>query len=65
SIGLITPTVGNVLNVISGEAKLKFDDAVRGVLPYVVVLMSLLVLFILIPELIITPLKWIYYRIIL
>ncbi|EGT7210147.1 TRAP transporter large permease subunit, partial [Salmonella enterica] len=49
----------NVLNVISGVAKLKFDDAVRGVFPYVVVLMSLLVLFIFIPELIITPLKWI------
>lgn len=59
SIGLITPPVGNVLNVISGVAKLKFDDAVRGVFPYVVVLMSLLVLFIFIPELIITPLKWI------
>lgn len=31
SIGLITPPIGNVLNVISGVAKLKFDDAVRGV----------------------------------
>lgn len=30
SIGLITPPIGNVLNVISGVAKLKFDDAVRG-----------------------------------
>lgn len=35
SIGLITPPIGNVLNVISGVAKLKFDDAVRGVFPYV------------------------------
>jgi TRAP-type C4-dicarboxylate transport system permease large subunit len=59
SIGLITPPVGNVLNVISGVAKLKFDDAVRGVFPYVAVLISLLVLFIFIPELITTPLKWI------
>ncbi len=33
SIGLITPPIGNVLNVISGVAKLKFDDAVRGVFP--------------------------------
>ncbi|WP_348251168.1 hypothetical protein, partial [Salmonella enterica] len=37
----------------------KFDDAVRGVFTYVVVLMTLLVLFIFITELIITPLKWI------
>ena len=59
SIGLITPPIGNVLNVISGVAKLKFDDAVRGVFPYVLVLYSLLVVFIFIPDLIILPLKWI------
>ncbi|RZW00471.1 SLC13 family permease [Escherichia coli] len=59
SIGLITPPIGNVLNVISGVAKLKFDDAVRGVFPYVLVLYSLLVAFVFIPDLIILPLKWI------
>ena len=59
SIGLITPPIGNVLNVISGVAKLKFDDAVRGVFPYVLVLYSLLVVFVFIPDLIILPLKWI------
>ena len=59
SIGLITPPIGNVLNVISGVAKLKFDDAVRGVCPYVLVLYSLLVVFVFIPDLIILPLKWI------
>ncbi|RVE26033.1 hypothetical protein CIG70_00365, partial [Escherichia coli] len=51
--------LGNVLNVISGVAKLKFDDAVRGVFPYVLVLYSLLVVFVFIPDLIILPLKWI------
>ncbi|WP_426259401.1 hypothetical protein, partial [Shigella flexneri] len=40
-------------------AKLKFDDAVRGVFPYVLVLYSLLVVFVFIPDLIILPLKWI------
>ena len=59
SIGLITPPIGNVLNVISGVAKLKFDDAVRGVFPYVLFLYSLLVVFVFIPDLIILPLKWI------
>ncbi|EFG1069190.1 TRAP transporter large permease subunit, partial [Escherichia coli] len=54
-----TPPIGNVLNVISGVAKLKFDDAVRGVFPYVLVLYSLLVVFVFIPDLIILPLKWI------
>ena len=55
---LITPPVGNVLNVVCGVAKLKFDDAVKGVAPYVMVLFMLLALFIFIPELITAPLKW-------
>lgn len=59
SIGLITPPIGNVLNVISGVAKLKFDDAVRGVFLTSRVLYSLLVVFVFIPDLIILPLKWI------
>ncbi len=46
SISLITPPVGNVLNVVCGVAKLKFDDAVKGVAPYVMVLFMLLALFI-------------------
>ncbi|EBR8995511.1 TRAP transporter large permease subunit, partial [Escherichia coli] len=58
SISLITPPVGNVLNVVCGVAKLKFDDAVKGVAPYVMVLFMLLALFIFIPELITAPLKW-------
>ncbi|HHU7364336.1 TPA: TRAP transporter large permease subunit, partial [Escherichia coli] len=41
-----------------GVAKLKFDDAVKGVAPYVMVLFMLLALFIFIPELITAPLKW-------
>lgn len=59
SIGLITPPVGNVLNVISGVARLKFDDAVRGVGPYILTLYAILILFIFFPTIIITPLKWI------
>ncbi|EFI7755983.1 2,3-diketo-L-gulonate transporter large permease YiaN [Escherichia coli] len=58
SISLITPPVGNALNVVCGVAKLKFDDAVKGVAPYVMVLFMLLALFIFIPELITAPLKW-------
>ena len=42
SISLITPPVGNVLNVVCGVAKLKFYDAVKGVAPYVMVLFMLL-----------------------
>lgn len=58
SIGLITPPVGNVLNVITGVSKLPFETCVKGVLPYLVVLFGLLGLFVIFPELILVPLKW-------
>lgn len=58
-IGLITLLIGNVLNVILGVAKLKFDDAVRGVFFYVLVLYLLLVVFVFIFDFIIFFLKWI------
>lgn len=58
SIGLITPPIGNVLNVITGVSKLPFDQAAKGIIPYVVMLVFLLFMFIFIPQLIITPLNW-------
>lgn len=59
SIGLITPPVGNVLNVITGVAKISFDRAVVGVFPYLLALVLTLFLFLLFPSLILTPLAWI------
>ncbi len=58
SIGLITPPVGNVLNVITGVSRLPFEACVKGVLPYLGVMMGLLLLFALFPALILTPLGW-------
>ncbi len=59
SIGLITPPVGNVLNVITGVSKLPFEKCVKGVLPYLASMFGLLLLFTLFPSLILAPLKWI------
>lgn len=59
SIGLITPPVGNVLNVIAGVSKLPFDQCVKGVLPYLTAMLGLLLLFTLFPAIILAPLKWI------
>ena len=59
SIGLITPPVGNVLNVITGVSKLPFEKCVKGVLPYLASMFGLLLLFTLFPSLILVPLKWI------
>ena len=58
SIGLITPPVGNVLNVITGVTKMPFDKAAKGMLPYVALLNGLLILFIIFPQLIIAPYKF-------
>ena len=59
SIGLITPPVGNVLNVITGVSKLPFEQCVNGVLPYLATMLALLLLFTLFPALILAPLRWI------
>lgn len=58
SIGLITPPVGTVLNVVCGVGKIPFETAIRGVAPFVTVYMVLLGLFIAFPQLVTTPLLW-------
>ncbi|MFN3273197.1 MAG: TRAP transporter large permease subunit [Paracoccus sp. (in: a-proteobacteria)] len=60
SIGLITPPVGNVLNVIAGVSRLPFDRCAVGVLPYLAAMLALLALFVVFPGLIITPLEWLF-----
>jgi tripartite ATP-independent transporter DctM subunit len=58
SIGLITPPVGNVLNVIAGVSRMPFDRCALGVLPYLGAMLALLALFVVFPGLILTPLRW-------
>lgn len=59
SIGLITPPVGNVLNVIAGVSRLPFEECVKGVLPYLLSMLGLLVLMTVFSQLILAPLRWI------
>ena len=58
SIGLITPPVGNVLNVITGVSKLPFEQAAKGILPYMLMMVALLFAFVFFPSLITVPLGW-------
>ena len=58
SIGLITPPVGTVLNVVCGVGKIPFEIAIRGVAPFVAVYILLLGLFIAFPQLVTMPLYW-------
>ena len=58
SIGMITPPVGVVLNVVSSIGKVTMDEAVRGILPFLLALSVLLVLLILFPALVTVPAEW-------
>lgn len=60
SIGLLTPPVGTVLNVVAGVAKVDLGKVVRGVLPFLLAQIVLLSLFILFPDLIMVPARWFY-----
>lgn len=58
AIGLITPPVGTVLNVVCGVGKLPMDDAIKGVIPFMVGQMLLLFLLVLFPSLVTVPAAW-------
>lgn len=58
SIGLLTPPVGTVLNVVCGVSRVPMSTAVRGTLPFVVAYAMLLALFVAFPSLVIVPMKW-------
>ncbi|TQI80870.1 tripartite ATP-independent transporter DctM subunit [Serratia fonticola] len=57
SIGLLTPPVGTVLNVVCGVAKVQMSTAVKGVIPFIAAYLMLLSLFVLFPEIITVPMK--------
>lgn len=58
AIGLITPPVGNVLNVICGVARISVDVAFKGVLPFLIAHLSVLFLLVFFPEIVTVPLQW-------
>ena len=58
AIGLITPPVGTVLNVVCGVAKISMDDAFKGVLPFLLAQLAVLFLLIAFPAIVLVPLQW-------
>ncbi|WP_457970379.1 TRAP transporter large permease subunit [Pseudomonas sp. R4-84] len=58
AIGLITPPVGTVLNVVCSVAKLEFEEIVRGVWPFMIAQFVVLFLLVLFPQLVLGPLKF-------
>jgi tripartite ATP-independent transporter DctM subunit len=62
AIGLLTPPVGTVLNVVCGVGRIPMHDVIRGVMPFLfsqILVMGSLIAF---PELVMTPLKWMLAR---
>ncbi len=62
AIGLLTPPVGTVLNVVCGVGRIPMHDVIRGVMPFLVsqvVVMGALIAF---PSLVMVPLKWMMMR---
>ncbi len=57
-IGLITPPVGVVLNVVSGVARVPMGRVIGGVLPFLFAQVLVLFLLILFPELVTVPLQY-------
>ena len=58
SIGLITPPVGVVLNVVAGATKSTMLQVVRGVSPFLVSHTVIMLLMVFFPALVIVPAKW-------
>ena len=58
AIGLITPPVGVVLNVICGVAKISMSQLVKGLWPFLWAELIVLLLLVLFPSLVMLPLKW-------
>lgn len=60
AIGLITPPVGTVLNVVSGVARVNLDSVIKGMWPFLIAETAVMFLMVLFPELITVPAKWFY-----
>ncbi|MDO9402778.1 MAG: TRAP transporter large permease subunit [Polaromonas sp.] len=60
SIGLVTPPVGTVLNVVAGVGKMKMDDVTRGVIPFMVAEFAVMFLMVLFPPLVTWPARFFY-----
>jgi tripartite ATP-independent transporter DctM subunit len=58
AIGLLTPPVGTVLNVVSGVARTSLDSVIKGVWPFLLAQTLLMFLFVLFPQLIMVPASW-------
>ncbi len=55
AIGLITPPVGTVLNVVAGVGRISMHQVIKGVNPFLVTYTLILFLFVLFPQIVTAP----------
>ncbi|WP_026431330.1 TRAP transporter large permease subunit [Paracidovorax oryzae] len=60
SIGLVTPPVGTVLNVVAGVARIRMDDVIRGVWPFMLAEFAMMFLMVAFPVLVTWPARLLY-----
>ncbi|MDM0113665.1 TRAP transporter large permease subunit [Variovorax sp. J22R133] len=57
AIGLVTPPVGTVLNVVCGVAKIPMSGAIKGVMPFMIAQTLVMLLLVVFPEIVMWPLR--------
>ncbi|WP_319241502.1 TRAP transporter large permease subunit [uncultured Propionivibrio sp.] len=60
AIGLITPPVGTVLNVVSSVARVNLDTVIKGMFPFLVAETLVMFLLVAFPQLVTIPARWFY-----
>lgn len=58
AIGLVTPPVGTVLNVVCGVAKIPMSGAIKGVMPFMIAQTTVMLLLVIFPQIVMWPLQW-------
>jgi len=58
AIGLITPPVGTVLNVVAGVGRISMHSVIKGVNPFLITYVSILALLVVFPQIVTAPVVW-------
>jgi TRAP-type transport system large permease protein len=58
AIGLVTPPVGTVLNVVCSVAKIPMTGAIKGVMPFMIAQTIVMFLLVVFPQIVLWPLHW-------
>jgi len=59
-IGLITPPVGTVQNVVAGVGRLRMETVIKGTTPFLLAYLLLAALLVVFPQIVLAPLRWMH-----